>query len=78
VKDAVLRDAANKVRETSLGVSFFFNQQKECVMPKPMSKAHKTVSYDFIERKGSGVSKKYIKRIANKGDRKAAKLALIK
>ena len=45
-------------------------------MPKPMSKAHKAVSYDFIERKGSGVSKKYIKRIANKGDRKAAKLGL--
>jgi len=43
-------------------------------LPKPMSKAHKTVTYDFSERKG--VSKKYIKRIANKGDRKAAKLAL--
>ena len=41
-----------------------------------------TVAYDFIERKGSylypksGVSKKYIKRIANKGDRKAAKMEL--
>jgi len=45
-------------------------------MAKPASKAHKSVSYDFIERKGSGVSKKYIKRIANKGDRKDAKLLL--
>ncbi len=45
-------------------------------MPKPMSKAHKAVSYDFIERKGSGVSTKPFKRIANKGDRKAAKLKL--
>ena len=58
------------------GVLFFLQLIKENELPKPMSKAHKTVSYDFIERKGSGVSKKYIKRVANKGDRKAAKLAL--
>jgi hypothetical protein len=43
-------------------------------MPKPYSKAHATVAYDFSERRGHPKkSNKIAKKIANKGDRKAYK-----
>jgi len=47
-------------------------------MPKPQSKAHKVVAYTLSEKKGTKQSMKAEKRIANKGDRKAFKLALKK
>ena len=54
-------------------------------MPKPNSKAHMSVAYDFVEYKmnarylndigkRSKISKRYIKKIANRGDRKASRL----
>lgn len=48
------------------------NNRKED-MPKPQSKAHKKVAWDFSEKRGTKQSLKSAKRIANKGDRKAAK-----
>lgn len=51
---------------------------KEYTMPKPQSKAHKMVAYTLSEKRGTKQSMKPEKRIANKGDRKASKLALKK
>lgn len=57
------------------------------MMPKPQSRAHMAVAYDFVERRMTNrflrengqqpkISKRYYKQVANRGDRKAARLEL--
>lgn len=57
-------------------------------MPKPQSNAHKAVAYDFSEiamqnrfvREHGGTprkSKRIVKRVANRGDRRQAKQELL-
>lgn len=57
-------------------------------MPKPQSTAHKAVAYDFVDVRNNNrylreigqtprTSKRDIKRIANRGDRRQAKRELL-